>query len=267
MYLDTNIFDNVKPRNWNKILTRYVYDNLAGKDIITYDRNGKEEIISFAKKNERVYKDDTKNSHKVIDKLARNRGNIQTLSTVHIDELLQTAKYESSNSEHSHQWLDENGWEYRKTYVQDKKGKIYEATLNIANAKNGRRILYSISNIKEVDAGVVPSTRNGRGSHGTINFNINTIPQNRNGVKNNIGENSDNNTTSTNAGLIRDEFSRRLSYQEMRLNRRQMYKPLPRSSETLLLKPLIILTIYHKTAMLSTVIYAKIREMIQILKE
>ncbi len=268
VYLDTNIFDNVKPRNWNKILTRYVYDNLAGKDVIAYDRNGKEEIISFAKKNERAQKSDATNSHRVIDKLARNRGNIQALSTVHIDELLQTAKYESSNSEHSHQWLDENGWEIRKTYVQDKKGKIYEATLNIANAKDGRRILYSISNIKEVDEGDVPSTRNGRGSLTNHRLLIEpTISQNRNGVKNNlfenydnntalkirpssphmgrqtadtiargtgatltdfivsrknndvnniIRENSDNNTISTNAGLIRDEVSRRLSYQEMR---------------------------------------------------
>ncbi len=193
VYLDTNIFDNVKPRNWNKILTRYVYDNLAGKDVIAYDRNGNEEIISFAKKNERAQKSDATNSHRVIDKLARNRGNIQALSTVHIDELLQTAKYESSNSEHSHQWLDENGWEYRKTYVQDKKGKIYEATLNIANAKDGRRILYSISNIKEVDEGVVPSTRNGRGSLTNHRLLIEpTIPQNRNGVNSNISENDTN---------------------------------------------------------------------------
>ncbi len=42
---------------------------------------------------------------------------------------------------------------------------------------------------------------------------------------------------------------------KMRLSRRQMYKPPPRSSETVLLKPLIILTIYRKTAEKSRTFY------------
>lgn len=64
--------------------------------------------------------------------------------------------------------MDENGWEHRKTYIQDRSGNIYEATLNIANGRD-RRILYDINNVRQIDKervarGAVPSTNNGRGS-------------------------------------------------------------------------------------------------------
>ena len=54
--LDTNIFDGVKPRNWSKVLSQFVYENLAGKSIETTDTDGNIEVISFAKNNERVLK-------------------------------------------------------------------------------------------------------------------------------------------------------------------------------------------------------------------
>lgn len=65
--------------------------------------------------------------------------------------------------------MDENGWILRTTYLQDKVGNIYEATLNIADGRD-RKILYDINNIRLIDKkrtadGDVPSTANGRGSH------------------------------------------------------------------------------------------------------
>lgn len=165
VYLDTDLFDGIKPRNWGNTLSDFVYNNLAGKELTVYDDSGNPTTIQFAKKNERVLKDGANNSHRVIDKLARTKGNIQTLSIVHIDELLETSQKINEVKDNNHQWLDENGWDHRKTYVQDIKGKIYEATLNIAKASDGRNILYSISNVKEVDAGAVPSNLKGRGSH------------------------------------------------------------------------------------------------------
>lgn len=167
--LDTNLFDGVKPRDWGDVLSNYVYSNLAGTSMTVYDEHGRSEVIHLAKLNDRVRKDGAKNSHKVIDKLARfNGNNISALAIVHIDELLQTSKYEKTTDEHNHQWMDENGWELRKAYIQDRNGVIYETTLNIANGRD-RRILYAISNVRQIDKervarGDVPSTVSGRGS-------------------------------------------------------------------------------------------------------
>ncbi len=186
--LDTDVFKDKHPREWNKTLTKYVYDNLAGAEVTVYDDSGNEEVISFAKSNERVWKDGAKNPHKVIDKLARAKGNINALSIVHIDELLQTAQKFDENEDHSHQWLDENGWEYKRAIVQSKDGGIYETTLNIAKAKDGRRILYALSNTKRIDAGVVSSIQTERDSHRTIDSN-NRISQNEPVVNNNSMQN------------------------------------------------------------------------------
>lgn len=154
--LDTNLFDGIRPRDWGKTLGRYVYNNMAGMELTAYDAAGKPETIYLARTNDRVQKDGAKNSHKVIDKLARSTGdNIRSLAVVHLDEALTTSRYENSTDEHNHQWMDENGWEYRRTYLQDQSGNIYEATLNIADGRD-RKILYDINNIRLVDKAKSP---------------------------------------------------------------------------------------------------------------
>lgn len=184
VFLDTDIFNEVKPRYWNFILNKFVYENLAGHNIAVYDKDGKEERISFAKKNERVTKKGKKNSHKVIDKLARVEGNVNSLAVVHIDELLQTAEYIGESKENEQQWLDHNGWEYKKTYLATKLGGVYETTLNIARTKDGRKVLYALSNTKKVDDGVVFSAHKGKELAHKHQLSFTTIPQN-NGVVNN----------------------------------------------------------------------------------
>ncbi len=153
--LDTKIFKNKKPRDWGKILKKFVYDNLAGKQITVFDENNNERIIEFARLNERVKKDGANNPHKVIDKLARKTDNNSRLAVAHATEIVEVANYENSNDTHSHQWLDENGWEYRNAYLIDKKGEIYKATLNIGKSKDGRNILYDINKISNIGHGVV----------------------------------------------------------------------------------------------------------------
>lgn len=140
VYLDTNIFDGVSPRNRGKVLGRYVYDNLAGQAFTVYDESGREETIYLANMNDRVKKDSAKNSHRVIDKLARYNGNnIRALATVHLSELLKTSKSEDEKSpDNNHQWLDTNGWVHREAYVVDKNGNIYKANLNIADGERGK---------------------------------------------------------------------------------------------------------------------------------
>ena len=57
--------------------------------------------------------------------------------------------------------MDQNGWSFRKVFLQSNDGKIYEATLNIADGRD-RRILYEINNVKLVDkkktSASIPST-------------------------------------------------------------------------------------------------------------
>lgn len=187
--LDTKLFDGVKPRYWGKVLGKFVYENLAGTELRTFDEFGNEQTVYLARENERVRKDGAKNNHKVIDKLARYTGdNARALAVVQLSELLKTSRYENTTDEHTHQWMDSRGWEYRKTYIQDMEGNIYSAKLNIARG-NDRNILYDINNVRRIDKGsiadgVVPSTQNGRGSLITNNASSDgRIAQNDRNVK------------------------------------------------------------------------------------
>lgn len=149
--LDTELFKGISPRNWGKTLRDYFYKNLAGKEFTAYDEDGRSEVIHLARKNDRVQKDGAVNNHRVADKLARYSGdNIRSLTTVHIPEAIEVSRYKSSSDDHSHQWLDSDGWEFRTVYLQDNAGTIYEAELNIAHG-NDRLILYDITNIKQID--------------------------------------------------------------------------------------------------------------------
>ena len=59
--------------------------------------------------------------------------------------------------QYSHDWLDnygKNDWEYWTVYVQDKENTVWMATLNIANSKNGEKILYDINPIKKVEQSI-----------------------------------------------------------------------------------------------------------------
>ena len=175
--LDTNLFNGLKPRNWGTALRNYVYQNLAGQELVMYDDAGNAELVRIARQNDRVRKDGAKNSHRVIDKLARTTGNnIRTLAIAHSDELLSVSGDETTTDEHNHQWLDENGWILRKAYIMDRSGNIYSANLNIANGRNGLT-LYDINKIERIGHGDVPSTIAGSGSHINPDSNGETVPQ------------------------------------------------------------------------------------------
>lgn len=189
--LDTNIFKGIPPRNWGKTFRNFISKHLIGKKFLTFDENGKEEIIEFAKPNERVTKNGANNSHKVIDKLSRKSDRNSKLVIVHSDEVINISEKQHENAEHSHQWLDENGWEFRNAFVMDKYGKIYSVTLNIAKSKDGRNILYDINKINEVGYGDVLSNAKGkRSSHINPNFVTNSISQSENNVNTKNDESS-----------------------------------------------------------------------------
>lgn len=111
-----------------------------------------------------------------------------------------TANNSETNTDNNHQWLDQNGWEHRYVYLQTRNGKIYSATLNIANARDGRKILYDINKIKEVDDGDVPSdAKSRRGSHITSTSDS-TVPQKASGVNTQSMQKSEKNTTAESSG-------------------------------------------------------------------
>jgi len=187
--LDTDLFNGVKPRNWDKVLSRYVYQHMAGSELTMYDEDGNAETVFLARMNDRVTKDGARNSHRVIDKLARAGGNnIKALAIVHLSELLETSGHETSTDEHSHQWMDENGWTLRTAYIEDAAGNIYEATLNIANGRD-RRILYDISNIRRIDksttGGDVSSAQTGGTRSTSRSAFTGTVAKNETNVKQN----------------------------------------------------------------------------------
>ena len=155
--LDTKIFEGNKPRDWHKTVKEYVYNNLAGKTIIIHNEDGSVEEICFARTNERVRKDNANNSHKVINKLALSNNNIRNLCILQIYDVLKLSFIIGYSNQHTHQWLDEYGWEYRKVFLRDKYNNVWEAVLNIAKTHNGRCILYDINKIKKVEQAIVSS--------------------------------------------------------------------------------------------------------------
>lgn len=149
--LDTDIFNGIPPKKWGNVLSQYVYENMAGAELTMYDETGAPEKVFLARSTDRVTKDGSKNSHKVINKLAGYRGDtVRAQAIVQLSEVLASSTHKASSNEHTHQWMDENGWLIRTAYLQTQDGNIYEATLNIADGRN-RKILYEINRVHQID--------------------------------------------------------------------------------------------------------------------
>ena len=108
---------------------------------------------------------------------------VQNVTNHNVPENIIPGETNVVNNDVKKQWLDQNGWQYKQAYVQDIKGQIYGVTLNIANAHDGRKILYALSNIKKVDDGVVPSASVEEGLARKHQLSNDTIPQNDPTVK------------------------------------------------------------------------------------
>ena len=75
------------------------------------------------------------------------RNEIKKLVIINAVETTEISQLASHKDEHTHQWLDENGWDSRMSYVLTKDGMIYPVELYIAKAIDGRNILYD-ANVK-----------------------------------------------------------------------------------------------------------------------
>ena len=141
--LNYKTFNIVKKSNAKYI--DFIRNNLIKKKITVLDQNGDSEVIEFAKSNERVLKDGAKNAHRVLGKLEQVLGDVKKLTILNAEETAKISTVFERNQEHTHQWLDQYGWEKRKSFVMTSDGTIYPVTLHVAKARDGRNILYSVS--------------------------------------------------------------------------------------------------------------------------
>lgn len=184
VHLDSTLLDNLSPKERVEMVKEYVKE-LGGEVFTAYDDNGNATDITIAKSNKRFKNQNGKRTpvnKNLTTKYIGNETKQEAIALV--DELIVSAKYsESKSPAYSHGWLDNNGnndWEYWTTYIQDKNNTIWEATLNVANAADGEKILYDIYPIKKVGQSVKSDTI-------PTDSSISPIQEN---VKNNISDNS-----------------------------------------------------------------------------
>ena len=147
--LDTDAFDNVSPKNWWRVLKEHLENRVNKSTFImpVVDENGNTQMLEFAKSNERVSKDGKK-SHPALGDLYMTNDNISKLSAIHIDEIVEVSEADAPYYTQSdgHGWLDSKGWLHRTANVINaKNGNIYQITMDIAKAEDGRIILYALN--------------------------------------------------------------------------------------------------------------------------
>ena len=182
--LDTDFFDGTPPRKWGEKLRTMVYERASEDPFILpiVDENGNTTLLQFASPKDRVTKDGG-SIHKVLDELSSTSDNISKLAVVHVDEIISVSEENSPyyTNENSHQWLDANGWLHRNANVINRKnGNIYNLTVDIAKAADGRTILYATDGkIKKVGSVKVNSLKI-KGSRQDSNFSDNVAQKSGN---------------------------------------------------------------------------------------
>nr|DAR52810.1 MAG TPA: PolyVal ADP-Ribosyltransferase [Caudoviricetes sp.] len=155
VYLDSTLLENLTDKERVQMVKERVRE-LGGQSFTAYDNSGNTVSIKIAESSEHFK---NKNGKKVsvtkdlATKYSKNR--IKQESVVLADELITTAKSpKESASRYPHGWLDnygKNKWEQWTSYIQDKSGNVWAATLHVANATDGLKYLYDIDPIKAVN--------------------------------------------------------------------------------------------------------------------
>lgn len=162
VHLDSTLLENLTPKERTEMVKERIKE-LGGEVFTAYDQNGNAVDITIAKPEARFTNRNGKKIAVNKDLATKYIGNeTKQEAVVLVDELIETAKFDKSKSPlYSHDWLDNNGksdWDYWTTFIQDKNGIIWEATLNVANTAGGEKILYDISPIKKVGQSVKSDT-------------------------------------------------------------------------------------------------------------
>ena len=213
--LDTDFFDGTPPRRWGEKLRTMVYERASEDPFILpiVDENGNTTLLQFASPKDRVAKVGGAN-HRVLDELSSTSDNISKLAVVHVDEIVSVSEENSPyyTSENNHQWLDANGWLHRNANViNQKNGNIYNITVDIAKAADGRTILYATDGkIKKVGSVEVNSLKI-KGSRQNSNFSDNVAQESGN-VNGQYSLDEDTDQKLKDVGLNYDSDSDTVSY-------------------------------------------------------
>ena len=185
MHLDSDLLTGLSDTDRKQMVKLRVAEELAGNSFIAYD-NGNPIEISLARKSDKIKttKSDkikpAKSGKKPVLKELYNKyiGNeVKQESVVLADELIEASSYKNTEkSNYPHDWLDncgKNNWDKRTVYLQDKEGRVWQATLQIANAADGRKILYDIYPIKMTEGAIIsaPTTVNDKVAQSAENVN------------------------------------------------------------------------------------------------
>lgn len=141
--LEYGVFNKIKRHT--KAWLNFIRNNLIKQKITVYNSNGDAETIEFAKENERVQKDCSNSSRRVLGELERIVGDTRKLVVANAVEVAEISQLKNHSSINNHQWLDSNGWDERWSYVMTEDGTIYKAILQIAKSRDGRSILYGVN--------------------------------------------------------------------------------------------------------------------------
>lgn len=155
VYLDSNLLDGLSDKERVQMVKARIAE-LGGQTFTAYDGDTPVEI-----KIENSRKRFENKSGRFVqvnkDLTVKHIGQkIKQEAVVLSDELISASNYkENAPAHHSHGWLDNNGkndWEKRTVIIQEKNNSVWKATLHIANAQNGEKILYDIDPIKKVES-------------------------------------------------------------------------------------------------------------------
>lgn len=159
--LDSTLLDNLSPDERVDMVKEYVKE-LGGQSFTAFDKSGKAVSVRIAEAREKFRNQKGKKVPVNKHMTSYLQDQIKQEAVVLVDELITTAKQDSTEpAHHSHDWLDNNGlndWDVWKTYIQDKEKNVWEASLQIANASNGDKVLYEVYPIKKVEGAKKLST-------------------------------------------------------------------------------------------------------------
>ena len=117
--------------------------------------------------------------------LAYLESNTPKSSAIHIDEIVEVTNEDIPyhTGADGHGWLDANGWLHRTAHViNSKNGNIYQITMDIAKARDGRFIMYALNGKTKKVGNAEANSLKIRGSSQNSNFGDN-VAQNKPTVK------------------------------------------------------------------------------------
>ena len=186
VHLDSTLLEGLSESERVEMVKEYVKE-LGGDSFTAFDPNGKPVDISIAEYGEKFVNHSGQRTRVNKDLIGKyNKNQTKQESIVLIDEMIAASAYKGNGTpRYPHGWVDNKGknqWEYWTTFVQDKNNTIWEATLNVANSADGRKILYDISPIKKAGraakSAAIPAENNVSQSSPNVNTQHSLSPEN-----------------------------------------------------------------------------------------